>query len=247
MRLIAAVLLASTLGAGSAAAARLDGPSPATLNAAAQACQGQGLQPNTQVFNQCVSQATGVNVGTGGNAAGPTAGPSQQTQQQAASAAAAAAAAAHPSPTTTAAQQAAINACKGQGLAVNTPGYQDCIKQQTLSAPVATTPQLQTAFDACTAKGVGSNTTGFNQCVGSEMSKPVLNLTPAQKTDYDACAARGLVFGTSAFTSCFSTVVTSSKKSGPTPATVMAATASCMGKNVTTTTLNACITKVLGQ
>ena len=144
--------------------------------------------------------------------------------------------------TLTPAQQAAIAACKGQGLVENTDPYMNCIKDQTGVTAIPTDPTAAAAFKACDASGLNSKGAAFQACVKSETSKPTLNLTAKQKPAYDACAAKGFVYPSLGFTKCFATEGLP-QTSAVTQAQINAAIAACNGKNLKNT--SACVQAAL--
>jgi hypothetical protein len=66
-------------------------------------------------------------------------------------------------------QQAAIDACKAKGFAVNSDDFVQCIKEQTSTGPALTDKQ-QAAVDACTTKGLTKLTDAFKLCVQQQGS-----------------------------------------------------------------------------
>jgi hypothetical protein len=221
------------LTAPALSAVRDNPPGPAQQ--AAQACQSQGLAPDSDAYKQCVAKLIGgaqvpQSVIDACKAKGLTPGSPSFN----ACVSAAMAGAAHPGPTSpslTPTQQAAIATCKGKGLTENTDAYRQCIAEQTVTGP-ALTPAQQ-----------------FKQCVNAYAQDPHNNtsLTPKQLAAFDTCKAKGT--SGSALKDCLEKQLTTVTKAvrPEAEAEISAAMAACNAKHLKQADFRDCLKTRLNQ
>jgi len=106
-------------------------------------------------------------------------------------------------------QQAAINACRAQGLAPPSDAFNQCIAKQLggPSAPPGAAPPAPTAaFNACQSQGLKVGSDAFNACVkaydANAAKKPSAPPSAAQQGAIAACKAKGFVENTPDYQEC---------------------------------------------
>jgi hypothetical protein len=215
--------------------AQLGSAAPAPLTpqqqAAVDACKAKGLSASSDAFKQCVQSqlsAGGPPGGGSGGSGGSNGGSKPLTPQQ----------------------QAAIDACKAKGFAVNSDDFMQCIKEQTSTGPALNDKQ-QAAVDACTAKGLKKLTDAFKLCVQQQGSLD--GLTAKQQGAVATCQGKGLKIGSADFNKCvgdlLTTAIPGSADTGAAAAQLEAAAKACKAKGLDhpAGVLLDCVKKQLGK
>jgi hypothetical protein len=196
----AGLLLVSPAGAGVR-----DNAPPPKAQAAAQACQAQGLKPGMDAFNQCMNKQLD------GPPAPPSGGPPSGGPPSGGPPSGGPPSGGGNGGGGTAVPQSAIDACKAKGLTQGTAAFSQCLDQQlghqSGPKPKSTpSPAQQAVIDACKAKGFDVGSDAYKQCI-ADMTSSGPALTPAQRAAMDACKAKGIAPGTADFKQCITSTL----------------------------------------